>query len=188
MNVCATPLQGAYVLEPQPIADERGSFSRIYCKEEFAAIDSDFEIVQINHSKTRQKGTLRGLHFQYPPKGESKVVKCLQGAIFDVMIDLRRDSPTLLQWHGVELTAENGLVVYIPKGCAHGFQTLTQDVEMLYLHDEMYSRESEGGVRFDDPQVGIHWPLPMGEVSEKDRSRPWLDADFAGLSLASTAS
>ena len=139
------------------------------------------DIAQINHSITVWKGALRGMHFQYPPKAEIKIVKCLRGSVFDVLIDLRHNSPTFLQWYGETLSAENLKMMYIPQDFAHGFQTLEDNSELLYFHTEFYSPEHEEGVRYNDPMVNISWPLEVIDVSEKDRNYPLLGEDFSGI-------
>lgn len=183
MRINKLPLEGAFVIEPEPFTDNRGIFARIFCRQELRNILHDKNIVQINHSLTRQKGALRGMHFQYPPKAEIKMVKCLRGSVFDVIIDLREGSPTLLKWHGEVLSAENTKMMYVPEGFAHGFQTLEKNSEIVYLVTQFYSPEHEGGVRYDDPAIGISWPLKATDVSEKDRNHPLLVV-FPGIILA----
>jgi len=181
MKIKQTPLQDAFVIEPEPFIDDRGFFARVFCKQELQNILHGKNIVQVNHSMTRQKGAIRGMHFQRPPKAEFKMVKCLRGSIFDVMIDLRRDSSAFLKWHGEVLSAENMKMMFIPEGFAHGFQTLEENSELIYLHTEFYSPEHEGGVRYDDPKVGIKWPLKGTDISERDRCHPLLGEDFLGI-------
>jgi len=183
MKINKLTLKNAYVLEPEPFADHRGKFIRIYCYKELQRIGHSKPIVQINHSISIQKGTVRGMHFQYRPKAETKIVKCVCGSVFDVIIDLRRGSSTFLQWHGEVLSAENMKMMYVPEGFAHGFQTLEEDAELLYLDTEFYSPGHEGGVRFDDPAVGIKWPIPVSQLSEKDSAHPLLSSDFSGIVL-----
>lgn len=183
MKIKQTPLQDAFVIEPEPFRDDRGLFARVFCQQELRDILHDKNIVQINHSLTRQKGALRGMHFQYRPKSEIKMVKCLRGSVFDVMIDLRQDSSTLLKWHGEVLSSENMKMMYIPEGFAHGFQTLEENCELLYLHTEFYSPEHEGGVRYDDPAVNISWTLVATDISAKDQGYPLLSKDFKGIVL-----
>jgi len=183
MKTKRTPLQNAFIIEPEPLTDNRGNFSRVFCRHELQNILHDKNIVQINQSLTRQKGALRGMHFQYPPKAEIKMVKCLRGSVFDVLIDLRRDSSTFLKWHGEVLSAENMKVMYIPEGFAHGFQTLEKNCELLYLHTEVYSHEHEGGVRYNDPAVNISWPLEVADISERDQAHSLLSHDFEGVVL-----
>ena len=184
MKIKQTPLQDAFVIESEPYKDDRGLFVRVFCWQELRDILHDKNIVQINHSLTRQKGALRGMHFQYSPKSEIKMVKCLCGSVLDVMIDLRRGSPTFLKWHGEILSSENMKMMYVPEGFVHGFQTMEENCELLYLHTEFYSPEHEGGVRFDDPKIGIKWPLEVTDISNKDQNYPLLSKDFEGIVLS----
>lgn len=183
MKIKQTSLQDAFIIEPEPFSDNRGMFSRVFCQHELENILNDKNIVQINHSLTSQKGAIRGMHFQHPPKAEIKMVKCLRGSVFDVMIDLRSDSSTFLNWHGEKLSVENMKMMYIPEGFAHGFQTLEQNSELLYLHTEFYSPEYEGGVCCNDPKIGIKWPLKATDISAKDKSYPLLSKNFKGIVL-----
>lgn len=182
MKFISTPLKGAYVVEPEPLADERGFFMRTFCRKEFAEIGFDKEIAQINQSLTTQKGSIRGMHYQLPPAGEIKIIRCIRGAVFDVMVDLRAGSPTFLYWFSAELSRENMRMAYIPAGFAHGFQTLTDDAELIYHHSAFYSPECEQGLRYDDPALDIQWPLPVSAVSPKDRGYPLIHG-FRGISL-----
>lgn len=183
MKFLKTPLSSAYIIELEPIRDERGFFARMFCKNDFRQMGFDKEIVQINHSLTRQKGAIRGLHYQLPPTCETKIIRCIHGAVFDVMVDIRANSPTYLQWFGVELTEENMRMAFIPDGLAHGFQTLAENSELLYHHSAFYSIEHERGLRFDDPLLAIRWPLPAGVVSAKDQGYALLDETFRGIDL-----
>ena len=183
MNFNKTPLEGSYLIEPVPFKDERGWFARTYSKDEFEKIGHTKEWVQLNHSVTFKKGTIRGMHFQFPPHSEIKMVRCVAGSIFDVIIDVRQNSPTFLQWYGAELSADNKQMLYIPEGFAHGFQALTDGVELIYHHSEFYTRGSEGGIRYNDPRVNISWPLPVTAISERDESHPLLDNTFNGIKL-----
>ena len=178
MRFEATPIEGAFIIHLSPFTDERGMFSRLYCSSELEAIHHEKPIVQINHSLNKEKGTVRGLHFQYAPDAEIKMIRCVRGKVFDVFVDLRSDSPSFLQWHSVELSPEANNMVYIPEGCAHGFQTLEDDSELIYFHTAYYNRKSEGGILFNDPKLSIKWPLPVKNVSEKDKSYPLLDKAF----------
>lgn len=182
MRFIEAPLAGAYVVELDPFRDDRGLFARTFCQREFARIGFTNPIVQINHSWTKQRGAIRGMHYQRPPACEVKIIRCVQGAVFDVMVDLRAGSPTFLQWRGVELSKENLRMVYIPEGFAHGFQTLTEGAELIYHHSAFYSPEDERGCRFDDPALAIRWPLPVTELSDRDSAHPFLDKAFAGVS------
>lgn len=181
MKFQQTPLQGSYIIDLDAFEDHRGWFARVYCKNEFREIGHEKEWVQLNHSFTRKKGSLRGMHFQYPPFREIKMVRCIAGAVYDVIIDLRRGSPTFLQAAGVELSAANRRMLYIPEGFAHGFQTLTDDCELLYHHSEFYTPGKEGGIRYNDPMLQINWPLPVTDISDRDREHPYLAADFKGI-------
>ncbi len=172
MKFAPTPLSGAVLIEPELRPDERGFFARTFCREELARQGIDFAIVQSNVSFNRSRGTLRGMHFQREPRAEDKLVSCVRGRIFDVIIDLRAGSPTRGRWYGVELSAENRRILYVPKGFAHGFQTLSDEAEVYYQMSEYYSPAHAAGVRWDDAAFGIDWPLPVGVVSEKDRSYP----------------
>lgn len=173
-----TPLPGVWVIELDPIGDERGWFARTFDAAEFVQRGMNPAVVQCNASFNARRGTLRGMHYQAEPHGESKLVRCVRGAIFDVAVDLRADSPSFRRWHGVELTAENRLAFYIPAGLAHGFQTLSDDAEVLYQMGAPYVPDAARGVRFDDPAFAIDWPAPDGErvVSERDRSFPDFEA------------
>lgn len=174
MIFTAAPLKGVYVVEPEPYSDQRGWFARTYCQEEFAAIGHDKPWLQINHSFTQQSGTIRGMHFQKPPFSEIKLLRCIAGAIFDVVVDMREDSPTRWQWFGIELSAVNRKMLYIPEGFAHGFETLQDNTELIYHHSQLYMPGAEGGLRFDDPALAIQWPLPVRLVSERDKQHPLL--------------
>ena len=183
MKFIKRKLKDLYIIQPEPFEDDRGRFYRILCKNELKEIGHTKEIVQINHSLTTQKGAIRGMHFQYPPKAEIKFVKCINGKIFDVAIDLRKNSPTFLQWDGEFLSAENLKIMYIPEGFAHGFQTLEENSELLYFHTEFYNPEYEGGVRYDDPLIGIEWPLEVSYLSERDKNHKLLNENFEGINL-----
>ena len=168
-------LSGAYLIDLEKREDERGFFARCFCEKEFAAHGLETHWVQMNTSLSVQKGTLRGLHFQRPPKAEVKVVRCLRGAILDVLVDLRQGSPTFGKWFGAELDMDNRRMLYVPKGFAHGFQTLQPNTELFYLHSECYSPEHEGRLRYDDPVVAIDWPLPVSELSLLDQNHSYVD-------------
>lgn len=171
-----TPLElsGAYRIDLERRGDNRGSFARMFCREEFRALGLAEVWSQCNLSHSVQKGTLRGMHFQRPPKADAKLVKCMAGAVFDVIVDLRRGSNSFGKWTSVTLTAENGEMIYIPEGFAHGFQTLTKDAQLLYFHSDSYSPENEGGLSYRDPAVGIAWPLEITCVSDRDKTLPPL--------------
>ncbi len=183
MTFSATPLAGSFVIGLTPFSDDRGWFARTYCKNEFEQIGHTAEWVQLNHSFTAAKGSVRGMHFQYPPHTEIKMVRCIAGAVFDVIIDVRAGSPTFLQWFGTELSAQNKRMLYIPQGFAHGFQTLTGNTELIYHHSSFYTPGAEGAVRFDDKRIGIHWPLTVTDISQRDKQHPYLDDSFKGVKL-----
>ena len=174
-------LAGSYEVELIPFTDNRGWFARTYCKNEFAAIGHTKEWVQLNHSFTQAKGSIRGMHYQLPPFKEIKMVRCIAGAVYDVIIDIRQGSPTFLQWHGTELSAANKRMLYIPAGFAHGFQTLTDDCELIYHHSEFYAPGHEAGIGYNDPSLHINWPLPLTNISERDMQYPLLNNNFKGI-------
>lgn len=178
-----TPLAGLILVQRKLIEDHRGFMSRFYCADEFSVAGFNKPIAQINHTLTRKKGAVRGLHFQYPPYAETKLVSCLQGEIFDVAVDLRRDSPTFLHWHGVMLSAQNHLSLLIPEGFAHGFQAMSEDCELIYLHTMSYHPESESAVNVADPKLGIVWPLETTDISEKDCKHKLIEQNFQGIAI-----
>jgi dTDP-4-dehydrorhamnose 3,5-epimerase len=167
-----TGLKGAYIVDPERIEDDRGFFARAWCRREFAEHGLSTDLAQCNISFNRRKGTLRGMHFQTTPRAEARVVRCTAGAIYDVIVDLRPDSDTFKQWIGVELTAESRRLLYIPEGLAHGFLTLSDNVEVFYQMSEFYSAEHARGVRWNDPAFGIEWPGEVVVISERDRGYP----------------
>jgi dTDP-4-dehydrorhamnose 3,5-epimerase len=171
-----TGLKGSYVIEIDRIEDERGFFARTFCKDEFAKHGIDFSCVQSSTSYNRKKGTLRGLHYQCAPFEESKIVSCIRGSVFDVIVDIRSDSPTYKKWFAKELSAENHLMLFVPKGFAHGFQTLSKDAEILYLMSEYFQPKYSQGMRWNDPQLGIQWPkVKQRIISRKDYQLPFLE-------------
>lgn len=167
-----TPIKGAYVIEPERQEDERGFFARTWCRRDFAAHGLNPALVQCNISFNRTKGTLRGMHYQVAPHAEAKLVRCTAGAIYDVIVDLRPQSATCTQWFGVELTADNRRMLYIPEGLAHGFLTLGDDTEVFYQMSEYYVAECARGVRWNDPAFGIRWPGEVRMISRRDQSYP----------------
>lgn len=175
-----TPVHGAWLVEGVRRGDDRGFFARVFCEAEFAAHDLETRFAQANTSLSRRRHTLRGMHYQLPPSAEVKLVRCTSGALFDVVLDLRPDSPSFARWFGAELSAENGRMLYVPRGCAHGFLTLQDDTEALYLVSDAYAPQQERGLRFDDPRFAIEWPALPEDVSEKDRAWPDFDAAFHG--------
>ena len=170
-----TPLKGAFTIELDKRGDDRGFFARLFCINEFDAVGLDRNIVQINNSLSAMKGTLRGMHYQLEPKAETKIVRCIRGALYDVILDLRQDSPSFGQWFGAELTAENRRMMYVPKGFAHGFLTLEANTEAFYMVTEFYAPEMERGIRWNDPRFRIEWPLEPAVISEKDGNQRDFD-------------
>ncbi|HVM87570.1 MAG TPA: dTDP-4-dehydrorhamnose 3,5-epimerase [Puia sp.] len=184
MQFETTPIQGVFEIKLSPYADERGVFSRLFCENELKQIGHTKNIRQVNHSLNKQKGTVRGMHFQFPPHAEIKMISCIRGKVFDVVIDLRKNSPGFLKWHSVILTPDDHNMIYIPEGCAHGFQTMEDNSELIYFHSDFYNKESEGGIRYDDPMVSIKWPLTVLNVSEKDKNYPLLNPSFSGIDIS----
>jgi dTDP-4-dehydrorhamnose 3,5-epimerase len=176
-----TALDGLVIVERQRMEDDRGWFTRLFCAEELEQYGWSGGPAQINHSYTRHEGTVRGLHFQWPPHAEIKLVSCIRGAVWDVAVDLRRQSPTFKHWHAERLTEENRRALFIPEGFAHGFQTLTPDVELIYCHSKHYQTGAEGGLNVSDPALNIEWPLDVANLSVRDRNFPMLAAGFSGL-------
>lgn len=177
MRFIETPLKGAYTIELEPFSDDRGLFARTYCKRDFEKIGFDKEFVQFNFSLTLTKGTIRGLHYQLPPYSEIKLIKCVRGKVYDVLVDLRESSPTYLKWFGVELSEENMKMVLIPEGFAHGFQTLEDNAQLIYHHTAFYTPGFEKGLRYNDPVLAIEWPLEVSVISEKDKNNPLLSVN-----------
>jgi dTDP-4-dehydrorhamnose 3,5-epimerase len=182
-QVHKTALDGLLVLERRPIGDERGYLERMYCSDDLREVGLLTPIAQINHTLTKSKGTVRGMHYQVPPHGETKLVSCLRGEVFDVAVDLRVNSSTFLHWYAERLSAQNHRSLVIPEGFAHGFQTLTDECEMLYLHTSHHEPAAEGAVSANDPRIGVAWPLPVSGLSARDASHPLLTADYRGLQL-----
>ena len=182
-DILATSIAALKVLQRKPIGDSRGYLERLYCAEELRDFVLGKNIMQINHTLTANAGTVRGLHFQHAPYAETKFVTCLRGEVFDVAVDLRYDSPSFLRWHAEVLSADNHKTLVIPEGFAHGFQTLTEDCEMLYFHTTAYESSAEGGLNVQDPKLAIAWPLPVNDMSERDAAHSFLNGDFAGIRL-----
>ena len=182
-DIVDTALAGVKIVRRQRLQDTRGSLSRLFCSRDLAEAGWSASIAQINHTVTVRSGTVRGLHFQRPPHAEAKLVNCLRGEVWDVAVDLRTGSPSFLQWHAERLSGENGVALLIPPGCAHGFQALTDNVEMLYLHSMHYAPDAEGGLHPLDPRLAIVWPLALTELSARDAGHPNLDESFTGVSL-----
>jgi dTDP-4-dehydrorhamnose 3,5-epimerase len=181
MRIISTQIDGVKVVESSPFTDQRGVFERCFCEDELSCIIAGRRIVQINLSCTHQAGTVRGLHFQHPPYAEMKLIRCLRGRVWDVAVDLRKGSASFLQWHAEELSPENRRMMIIPEGFAHGFQALEPDSELLYLHTQFYAPQSAGGVSCDDQRLAIAWPLPVADLSSRDRNYPAIPADFGGI-------
>jgi dTDP-4-dehydrorhamnose 3,5-epimerase len=180
-EVVATPLGGLKVVSRKPLGDNRGYFERLFCEAELGDLLAGKGVVQVNHTLTARKGAVRGMHFQWPPHAETKFVSCLKGEVFDVAVDLRRRSPTFMKWHGEILSAANHRSLLIPDGFAHGFQALTGDCELLYLHTAGYEPTMEGALNATDPALAIAWPLPISDMSDRDRAHPMVTAAFQGV-------
>lgn len=181
MRLEPTPIAGVFEAFAAPHSDERGSFARLFCEVELAAAHGGRRIEQINHSFTRDVGAIRGMHYQIAPAAEAKWVRCLSGRVFDVAVDLRRGSPTFLRWHAVELDAARMNAIFIPEGCAHGFQVLAADSALLYLHTASYRAELQRAVRWNDPRIAVDWPLQATLISDRDRTHPDLEPTFEGI-------
>jgi len=183
MKIHRTPIDGLMVVETGVHTDQRGFFKRLFCREELRELIGDRQIVQINQSCTQNRGAVRGLHYQYMPHAEMKLIRCLKGSVWDVAVDLRAGSESFLQWHAEELSSTNSRMMVIPEGCAHGFQVLEADSELLYLHTEFYQPSVESGVCPTDSELAISWPLPVSDLSERDRTHPPLTTKFTGLTV-----
>lgn len=171
------------LLQRKTTEDQRGFLSRLYCANDFGVAGITKPITQVNHTLTKKRGAVRGLHYQRPPYAEIKFVSCLKGEVWDVAVDLRRDSPTFLQWHAEILSATNRKSLLIPEGYAHGFQALTEDCELLYLHTASYHLEAEGALNIEDPKLKITWPLTVHDLSERDSTHPFISHEFEGIAL-----
>lgn len=181
MNFVKQRIEGVYIVELKLLEDERGGFARTFCKNEFEKIGHTKEFVQMNQSWNLQKGTVRGMHYQVPPYREVKVVRCVRGKVLDVVVDIRKGSPTFLQHLAVELSEENKFALYIPEGFAHGFQTLEDNTELIYMHTEYFTPNADRGLNYADPQLAIRWPLPVSKISEKDKNHSYMDSQFEGI-------
>jgi dTDP-4-dehydrorhamnose 3,5-epimerase len=181
LEFIATDIDGLYKVSLKKLEDERGLFARTFCKNEFKQIGFDKEFVQFNHSFNKSKGTIRGMHFQQQPYAETKLIRCVQGAVYDVAVDLRAGSPTFLHYFGIELSAKNMNSIIIPEGFAHGFQTLEDDSALIYHHTQYYTPGADAGIRFNDPLLNIQWPLPPVMLSEKDMAYTLIDKNFKGI-------
>ena len=183
LSLQATPLAGVYLLRRTRQDDARGFLSRVFCADELAEGGWQGPVAQINQTLTLSKGTVRGLHFQHPPHAEYKLVSCLRGCVWDVAVDLRRNSATFLQWHAEYLHADQGAALLIPAGFAHGFQALADDAELLYCHSAAYAPQAEAGIHPQEPRLAIAWPRPVCDLSPRDASHAWLPDDFEGVPL-----
>ena len=183
MKLHHTPLSGLFEIDQPAVGDARGRFTRLFCEQAFAPIRSHLHFTQINWSHTQGCGSLRGLHYQKPPAAEAKLIRCLRGRVYDVAVDVRADSPTFLRWHAVELAEDNNRAFFLPEGFAHGFQALTDEAQLLYMHTAPWAPDCEAGLRYDDPLLAIAWPLPVAQLSARDQSHPLIAPGFAGIRI-----
>lgn len=181
MKIHRTSIHDLVFTESHAFKDDRGSFARIFCEQDLSPVIGRRRIVQINHSFTQAVGAIRGMHFQTSPNAEMKLVRCLKGKVWDVAVDLRPTSTSYKLWFAQELTPDNSYMMVIPEGFAHGFQVLEAGSELLYLHTANYSPESESGVRYDDPELGIAWPMPVTDISRRDSNHAYIDSNFTGI-------
>jgi dTDP-4-dehydrorhamnose 3,5-epimerase len=182
-NVTNTSIPGVKLIGRARLGDQRGFFERVFCDQEMSNVLGGRSVVQINRTFTVREGAVRGLHFQHPPHAEMKIVTCLKGEIFDVSVDLRRGSPSFLQWHAEKLRARDNNMLVVPEGFAHGFQALTSDCELMYLHTAHFEPTAEDGLNALDPTLAINWPLAISDLSDRDKNQPLIDASFLGLAL-----
>ena len=181
-NFISTSIDGLYIVERNLVKDERGFFSRFFCEKEFLRVGLNHSIVQMNHTMTLKKGTARGFHYQKFPFTETKIVSCIKGRILDVAVDVRQNSPTFLQWFSIELSEDNNKSLYVPNGFAHGFQTLEDNCELIYIHSEFYSPDAEEALNILDPVIAMEWPLNISQISERDGNHPMIDINkFKGV-------
>jgi dTDP-4-dehydrorhamnose 3,5-epimerase len=183
MEIISTPISGLSIVKTNPVRDQRGAFYRAFCNDDLEPLLQGRIIRQANVSRTQAIGAIRGMHFQHSPHAEMKLIRCLSGRVWDVALDLRAGSPTFLQWYGAEISSENAHMMVIPEGCAHGFQVLEPDSELLYLHTASYEPSAEGGVLYNDPSVNIEWKIPPTDMSKRDTSHLLLSSSFKGLVL-----
>lgn len=181
LKITRLPIKGTAAVDADPFVDHRGAFCRFFCNDELSSLIGDRQVVNVNFSRTAMVGAVRGVHFQYPPCMEMKLIRCQRGKVFDVLVDLRKGSPTFLQWHSEILSPDNMRMLVVPEGVAHGFQVLEEKSEMLYLHTAPYVESAEGRIRYDDPRVGIAWPLPVSDVSHRDQAASYLEQEFLGV-------
>ena len=182
-DILDTPLEGLKLIQRHPVGDHRGYLERLFCADEMRALIASKGVVQINHTSTVKRGTLRGMHFQHPPHAETKFVSCIRGEAFDVAVDVRHGSATFLRWHAEVLSAANHRTLVIPEGFAHGFQALTEDCELLYFHTAAYRPAAEGGLNAHDPMLAIRWPATISDLSSRDAGHPMLTNEFGGVVL-----
>lgn len=180
-SIETTPFSGLVVLRREPFEDHRGSLDRLFDREVVGSLVPGFTVAQVNHTVTVGRGTVRGLHYQGPPQADAKVVTCLRGRVFDVVVDLREGSPTFLNWHTVELSEKKRTSIVIPAGFAHGFQLLSESCELFYVHSERYHEDAEGGIHPEDPTLSIPWPEVISQMSTRDQEHPMLDPDWSGV-------
>lgn len=178
MEICRLSLSDAALIKTSPINDHRGSFTRLFCLNELSSVIGTRQIVNVNHSFTHRAGVIRGLHFQRLPHQEMKFVRCLRGSVYDVIVDIRNDSPTYMQWHSHVLNSKNMDMLCVPEGFAHGFQSLEDNCEVIYLSTAYYASNAESGIRYNDPALDIQWPMEVSDISEKDASHPFLENHF----------
>ena len=183
MKFNETKIKGLYIAELEPLSDDRGFFARVYCNKELEKINIEKSIKQINHSLTSTVGAIRGMHYQSTPYTEIKMVRCISGEVYDVAIDLRKDSDTFLQWHGEYLNSKNFKMMVIPEGFAHGFQVIKPNSELLYFHTESYTQKAESGILFNDKKIGIKWPLKVTDISERDLRHENIINKFKGINI-----
>lgn len=176
LSIETTFIKDLYIIKSNPVYDDRGYFERLFCDNELAHILKK-PIKQINHSFTRKKGSIRGMHYQVQPMAETKIIKCIRGSIFDVAIDLRKDSPTFLKWHGEVISEDNSKMFVVPEGFAHGFQSLEKNIELIYFTTQYYDCKNERGIRYNDNMINIKWPLNVSNISDKDKSYPDIHYD-----------
>lgn len=181
MKFIETEIKGLFIIFHKKIEDDRGFFTRTYCKNMFSEISFEKEFVQFNHSFNKQKGTVRGMHYQLPPFSETKLIRCVQGSVFDVAVDIRQNSPTFLQYFGIILSEKNMTSILIPEGFAHGFQALESNSSLIYHHTAFYKPEADAGIRHDDSEININWQLPVINLSKKDMSYPLINTNFKGI-------
>jgi len=180
MIIKKLPIENSLRIETEPVIDNRGEFTRLFCSLELKKYLNNKNIVQINYSQNKYRGTIRGLHFQHRPNQEIKLISCIKGRVFDVIVDLRKDSSTFLKWHAEELSEFDQKIILIPEGCAHGFQVIDDYSDLIYFHSEYYNPEYEDGVQYNDPTININWPIEPEYLSERDKSYPYLGNDFIG--------